>query len=193
MKLLLLDNYDSFSYNLAYVLRKQCTQLDIIRNDKILPEQCTSYDGIILSPGPGIPINAGNLMGIIDQCAGTVPLLGICLGHQAIAEHLGCSLHNLEEVYHGIQSNITISAPESELFINVPSSFLAGRYHSWTVENSSVSDLEITARSEDGCIMAFEESKKKLYGLQFHPESILTPEGDAMIHNFINICKSLKQ
>lgn len=193
MKLLLLDNYDSFSYNLAYILRKQCEQLDILRNDKIQPEQCTSYDGIVLSPGPGIPVDAGNLMGIIDRCAGTVPVLGICLGHQAIAEHLGCRLHNMEKVYHGIQSTISTSTYESKLFNDIPDTFLAGRYHSWTVDPDTITDLDVTAESEDGGIMAFENTHKKLYGLQFHPESILTPEGDTMVHNFINICKSHKQ
>lgn len=194
MKLLVLDNYDSFTYNLVYILRKNAVDFDVHRNDKISPELALKYDGILLSPGPGIPDEAGNMPAIIKQCAGKMPILGICLGHQAIAEYLGGNLLNNSRVFHGIQTPIKLLNSESPLFRNVPPEILAGRYHSWEVSKTNLPDeIEVTALDELGSIMALEQSQKLLYGLQFHPESIMTPEGPTIIQNFITICKEHTQ
>lgn len=193
MNILVIDNYDSFTYNLVYILRQESLEVDVYRNDKIMPEQCFAYDAIILSPGPGIPINAGNLMNIISKCAGKVPLLGVCLGHQAIAEYLGGKLRILDHVYHGVQSTISLITNSGILFQNINQHFKAGRYHSWDVTNDHGGDFEVTASAEDGSIMAFQNIEKGLFGIQFHPESILTPNGDSIIRNFLRNCKNLKQ
>jgi anthranilate synthase component 2 len=162
----------------------------VYRNDKISPEQAAKYNGILLSPGPGIPDEAGNMPAIIRRCAGEIPILGICLGHQAIAEYLGGVLINNARVFHGIQTPIKLLNLESPLFRNISSEILAGRYHSWDVSKKNLPEkIEITALDELNSIMAIQDSQKKLYGLQFHPESIMTPEGPAIIQNFINICK----
>lgn len=190
MKIVVIDNYDSFTYNLVYILRQESGIVDVFRNNKISPEQCLSYDAIVLSPGPGIPRDAGNLTSIIAKCAGKIPILGICLGHQAIGEYLGGTLRVLDKVYHGVHSKITLTEKTSELFMNMPDSFQAGRYHSWEVATALTNNFEITAIAEDSCIMAIQNLNKKLYGVQFHPESILTPDGKTIIKNFIHISKN---
>lgn len=192
MKILLLDNYDSFTYNLAYLIRGHC-DLDVVRNDKIGVTQCTDYDGIILSPGPGIPRDAGIMMSLIKSFAGSVPMLGICLGHQAIAEHCDSTLINLKTVQHGTQNTIEITDSDSHIFKDLPSQIKVGRYHSWAVKKSEIKNLNITASAKDGCIMAIENKNQKLYGVQFHPESILTPKGDKMMHNFLDIVQTYKK
>lgn len=189
MKILVIDNYDSFTYNLVYILRQESNHVEVIRNDKIAPTACLNYDAIILSPGPGIPSEAGNLMQIIAICAGKVPILGVCLGHQAIAEHLGGKLRMLNDVFHGVQSEVKLSSAGLPLFQGLPSTFLAGRYHSWVIDSSQKGDFYITATTEDQSIMAIQNEQQGLYGIQFHPESILSPEGDHIIRNFLSICK----
>lgn len=194
MKILVFDNYDSFTYNLVYMLRQTAAEVDVYRNDKINPKQCLNYDGIILSPGPGIPKNAGNLMGVIETCAGKIPILGVCLGHQAIAEYLGGEIQVLSQVHHGVQSTITQNLPSSTIFKNLAQNFQAGRYHSWSVATADApQNFEITAVAEDRSIMGIQNTKLQLYGIQFHPESILTPEGNTIIQNFLSICKELKR
>lgn len=193
MKILVIDNYDSFTYNLVYILRQESVEVEVYRNDKISPKQCLAYDVIFLSPGPGIPKDAGNLMSIIAECTGKIPLFGVCLGHQAIAEHLGGRLSILNQVYHGVQSTITLKQNSEILFKNISQSFKAGRYHSWDVDPKYKGDFDITAMSEDGSIMAIQNVEQKLFGIQFHPESILTPNGHLIIQNFLNHCKNLKQ
>jgi anthranilate synthase component 2 len=189
MKLLVLDNYDSFTYNLVYILRRNAVNFEVYRNDKISPEQASSYDGILLSPGPGIPNEAGSMPGIIEYCAGKIPILGICLGHQALAEYMGGELLNNPRVFHGVQTPIRLLSKDSSLFHNIPREILAGRYHSWEVSKTNLpADIEITAVDEQGSIMALQQRQKNLFGLQFHPESIMTPEGPTIIQNFINIC-----
>jgi anthranilate synthase component 2 len=189
MKILVIDNYDSFTYNLVYILRQESNNVEVYRNDKITPAACLNYDVIVLSPGPGIPENAGNLMQIISTCAGKVPILGICLGHQAIAEYLGGKLRMLSEVYHGVQSEVSLNHSDLLLFEGLPLTFEAGRYHSWDIDETQGGDFEIIAKTEDNSIMAIQNIQQKLYGIQFHPESILTPDGDVIIRNFLNICK----
>lgn len=188
MKVLVIDNYDSFTYNLVYILRQESMDVDIYRNDKIAPKQCLIYDAIILSPGPGIPKDAGSLRYIIAECAGVIPLFGVCLGHQAIAEYLGGTLRILDKVYHGVQSTITLNSNSGVLFNNVSKSFKAGRYHSWDVAPEQNGNFETTAIADDGSIMAIQNIEQKLFGIQFHPESILTPNGNLIIKNFLSIC-----
>lgn len=189
MNVLLLDNYDSFTYNLEYYIKKYVEKVDTIRNDKISPEACKIYDAIILSPGPGLPKAAGNMMEIIATCAGKVPILGICLGHQAIGEYLGCELINLTEVYHGKKTKIT-RLKDGGIFTELPQEMYVGRYHSWSINPETVSEkTKVTALSDDQQIMAIQNDEMNLYGLQFHPESILTEDGETMISNFINEVK----
>ena len=183
-RLLLIDNYDSFTYNLVHYLEELGAQLTVVRNDQITPEECVNYDAIVLSPGPGIPNEAGNLIAIIDHLKDKKPLLGICLGHQAITEVFGGEIINLDKVYHGISTNMTHNG--NEIFNHIDTNFDAGRYHSWAAQNSSFPDvLEITATDENGQIMALKHKELPIYGLQFHPESIMTPQGKQMLKNFI--------
>ncbi len=191
MRILLIDNYDSFTYNLAYILNALNVEFDVFRNDKIEAVQCLTYDGIILSPGPGIPNEAGRVFEIIKTCESKIPILGICLGHQAIAEHLGAKLLNRNKVLHGVQTSIHITEHGSQMFQGVLKSFPAGRYHSWEIENQENLNFKVTAVDADNSIMAFENPDKLLYGFQFHPESIMTPSGPQLINNFIGICKSI--
>ena len=193
MKILVIDNYDSFTYNLVYIIRRKKADVSVYRNDKISPEECLDYDAIVLSPGAGIPKDAGNLMEIIKNCAGKVPLLGVCLGHQAIAEYLGSDLRMLKEVYHGVQSSITLNEKSHKLFEGFPQSFPVGRYHSWDVAPTKNENFEVTATTEAGSTMAIQNLEKNIFGIQFHPESILTPNGGLIIQNFLSICKNLKQ
>jgi anthranilate synthase component 2 len=193
MKILVIDNYDSFTYNLVYLLKEEGLSVSIFRNDKITPELCLQYDGIVLSPGPGIPKNAGNLIDIISHCQEKIPILGICLGHQAIAECLGGQLINMKTVYHGIQSTVYLTNQKSMLFTGIEHEFKAGRYHSWIVDTNSLSDQLIPlAFDESKQLMAFQNKTNSLFGIQFHPESILTPDGKKMVSNFIEICKNFK-
>lgn len=190
MKILVLDNYDSFTYNLVYILKQNNIDFDVIRNDKISKEEALNYDGILLSPGPGIPEEAGNMPSIIKNCAGQMPILGICLGHQAIAQFLGGEIINRNDVLHGMQTPILLTQKSSPIFENVPETFEAGRYHSWELNKEDIPEkIECTALDEQGSIMALQNLDLNLYGLQFHPESIMTTEGEKMVQNFIGICK----
>lgn len=183
--ILLIDNYDSFTFNLVHYLEDLDVRVTVMRNDKITPQECTYYDAVVLSPGPGIPSEAGNLIPIIDYMKDKKPLLGICLGHQAITEVYGGNIINLEKVYHGIATQMTHNG--NEIFNDIHTTFNAGRYHSWVAENSSFPEvLEITAVDENGQIMALKHQSLPIYGLQFHPESIMTPDGKTMLQNFIN-------
>ena len=187
MKLLVLDNYDSFTYNLVHMFRSMNIDHEVYRNDKISPEEALSFDLIILSPGPGIPSEAGNMGKIIAACAGKKPILGICLGHQAIAEYLGAKLNNMSIVYHGVKTKIIIKSNEV-IFEGIPRKIDVGRYHSWEVVRESLPEnISIIAEDENGTIMALSDSTKKIYGIQFHPESIMTEYGQKIIQNFLKI------
>ncbi|MBE9488151.1 MAG: aminodeoxychorismate/anthranilate synthase component II [Bacteroidetes bacterium] len=186
MKILLLDNYDSFTYNLLHIIKETDAEVDVIRNDKISLDEIAKYDKIILSPGGGIPSEAGILLDLIKQYASTKSILGICLGEQAIAETFGGKLINLDEVIHGIQTPIKI-INKDYIFEGLPNIFEAGRYHSWIVDKNYLPNcLEITATDNNGDIMAIKHKKYDIRGVQFHPESILTPLGKKIIINFIN-------
>ena len=157
MKILVLDNYDSFTYNLVYILKQHNIDFDVIRNDKISKEDALNYDGILLSPGPGIPEEAGNMPSIIETCAGQIPILGICLGHQAIAQYLGGAIINRNDVLHGMQTPILVTQKSSPIFENVPETFQAGRYHSWELNKEDIPEkIESTAVDEQGSIMALQ-------------------------------------
>jgi anthranilate synthase component 2 len=191
MKILVFDNYDSFTYNLVHVVEKILNQkVDIFRNDKITLDQVNDYDKIILSPGPGIPIEAGLLLPLIQQYAPIKSILGVCLGHQAIAEAFGGSLINLKNVFHGIATPIQLLKNERDelptIFNQLPEQITVGRYHSWVVnEDDLPEELTITARDESGLIMALQHKKYDVTGVQFHPESVLTPHGEAIIRNWL--------
>ena len=191
MKILVIDNYDSFTYNLVYILKQKNLDFDVFRNDKISPQEAQNYDGILLSPGPGVPEEAGHMLAIIKTCAGKIPMLGICLGHQAIAQFLGGEIVQRKEVLHGIQTPILLTENSSCIFNDLPLYFKAGRYHSWELSKENIPEsIQVTAVDEEGSVMALQNKEKKLYGLQFHPESIMTPDGEKMVSNFIEICKS---
>jgi len=191
MKILVLDNYDSFTYNLVHLVEKILHQkIDVYRNDQIAMDKVKEYDKIILSPGPGIPEEAGLMLPLIKEYAATKSILGVCLGHQAIGEAFGAKLINLSKVYHGVATEIEVgsreSGVESSLFNGLPQKFSVGRYHSWIVSDENFPDeLEITARDDNNYIMALQHKKYDVQGVQFHPESVLTPDGEKVMRNWL--------
>lgn len=186
MKILVLDNYDSFTYNLVqYIEEILGAGVDVIRNDAISLEDCAQYDTIILSPGPGVPQDAGIMPEIIKRYGKEKNILGVCLGHQAIGEAFGASLKNLDQVVHGLATPIEVVPTEEKLFEGVPQFFSGGRYHSWVVDKESLPEcLEVTAVDEQGEIMALRHKDFNIHGLQFHPESIMTEAGKEILRNF---------
>jgi len=193
MKILIFDNYDSFTYNLVHLVEKILHEkVEVFRNDEISLEEIKRFDRIILSPGPGIPSEAGLLLPLIKEYASSKPILGVCLGHQAIGEAFGGTLTNLSTVYHGVATKIKVSSQKSagknDLFREVPEEIEVGRYHSWIVSDEDFpEDLEIIARDENGYIMALQHKKYDVQGVQFHPESVLTPEGEKIMRNWLNV------
>ncbi|MBO5251167.1 MAG: aminodeoxychorismate/anthranilate synthase component II [Bacteroidaceae bacterium] len=186
MKTVIIDNYDSFTYNLSHLVKEAGAEVTVLRNDQFELADLQVFDKIILSPGPGIPSEAGLLLEVIREYAGKKPILGVCLGEQAIGEVFGGKLINLSEVFHGVQTPITITGKDS-LFEGLPETVNVGRYHSWVVASEGLPDcLEITAISKEGYIMALRHKTYDVHGIQFHPESVLTPDGKKMIENFLN-------
>jgi anthranilate synthase component 2 len=191
MKILIFDNYDSFTYNLVHVVEKIIHgKVDVYRNDKISLEEIGEYDKIILSPGPGIPVESGLLLPLIKEYASSKSILGVCLGLQAIGESFGGRLVNLSTVYHGVATNIKVKKDriksENDVFNSLPSELEVGRYHSWIVSNENFpAELEITAKDENGYIMALRHKTFDVQGVQFHPESVLTPMGEKMMRNWL--------
>ena len=187
MRLLVLDNYDSFTYNLVYILRELGYQPDVIRNDKLTVDEAGQYDKNMLSPGPGIPSEAGIMQDLVREYGPTKSILGICLGHQGIGEVYGATLENLGDVLHGVAHQTTITDRSDRLFTDIPNELTVGRYHSWTVVPGSMpADLRTTAVDEHGRVMALSHVRYDVKGLQFHPESVLTQNGVQMIKNWIN-------
>ena len=186
-KILVFDNYDSFTYNLVHLIEKVCDdKVEVHRNDKISLQEIDEFDRIVISPGPGIPSEAGILLDVIKKYAPVKSILGICLGHQAIAEAFGGTLLNLKNVFHGVSTPVEILVKDS-IFKNVPSKINVGRYHSWVVDRINFpDDLEITAVDESNNIMALRHKNFDVRALQFHPESILTEFGENIISNWIN-------
>ncbi len=188
MKILVLDNYDSFTYNLVHIIRElgHGDQMDIYRNDKISLSAVDKYDKILLSPGPGIPEEAGIMLDLVDKYGPTKCILGICLGHQGIGEVYGAKLYNMPLVLHGIGTEISVTKTDELLFKDVPEKFLVCRYHSWAVVADSVpEDVEITSVDDDGIVMGISHKKYDVRGLQFHPESIITEHGKTMMKNWL--------
>lgn len=192
MKILVFDNYDSFTYNLVHLVEKILHQkVDVYRNDQLPLEKVKDYDKIILSPGPGIPEEAGLLLPLIREYASSRSILGVCLGHQAIGEAFGGKLVNLSTVYHGVATPVQILGHNgkyaSPLFKGLPAELEVGRYHSWIVSDENFpSDLEVTARDRNGYIMALQHKRFDVQGVQFHPESVLTPRGEEILRNWLN-------
>lgn len=181
----LVDNYDSFTYNLRQLIEEEGAAVTVLRNDRFVPGDLDAFDKIVLSPGPGIPDEAGQLKPVIARFAGRKPILGVCLGEQAIGEVFGARLTNLPHVFHGVQTPVRLTAPDY-IFDGLPAEIAVGRYHSWVVEAEGLPPcLEVTAVSREGYIMALRHRDFDVHGIQFHPESILTPDGKRMIHNFI--------
>ncbi|MBR2253524.1 MAG: aminodeoxychorismate/anthranilate synthase component II [Prevotella sp.] len=185
MKIVIIDNYDSFTYNLSHLVKELGAEVTVVRNDQFALPELEAYDKIILSPGPGIPSEAGLLLDVIKAYAGRKPILGVCLGHQAIGECFGAQLTNLSEVFHGVATEGT-QFGNDPIFAGLPQRITMGRYHSWVVSKDGLpSCLEITAESDEGQIMALRHKEYDIHGIQFHPESVLTPEGRKIIENFI--------
>lgn len=185
MKVTIIDNYDSFTYNLAHLVREMGVDVEVFRNDKFALEQLEAFDKIILSPGPGVPDEAGLTLKVIEAFAGQKPVLGVCLGHQAIGQYFGGKLTNLSTVYHGVSTPVHI-VKDDYLFKGLPNTFMAGRYHSWVVDKEDLPEtLEIIAESDEGQIMALRHRTLDVRGIQFHPESVLTPDGKIIIENWL--------
>lgn len=186
MRIIIIDNYDSFTFNLSHLVKQLGAECATVRNDQFTLSDLEPYDKIILSPGPGIPSEAGLLLDVIRTYAGRKPMLGVCLGHQAIGEAFGARLENLSDVFHGVQTPIHLTASDT-LFEGLPASGLqVGRYHSWVVSRQDFpSCLEVTAESEEGQIMALRHRTFDIHGIQFHPESVLTPDGPTILRNWL--------
>ena len=185
MKIVIIDNYDSFTYNLAHLVKQLGAEVAVYRNDQFTLGQLEPFDKIILSPGPGIPSEAGLLLDVIKTYAGRKPMLGVCLGHQAIGEVFGAKLENLSEVYHGVATEGT-QFGNDPIFDGLPKRLLMGRYHSWVVSRTEFpAALEVTAVSDDGQIMGLRHRHYNIHGIQFHPESVLTPMGSKIVENWL--------
>jgi anthranilate synthase component II len=187
MKILVIDNYDSFTYNLVHAIKKITgLPVDVFRNDEISPEDVGRYDKIVLSPGPGLPEEAGMLLDIIKAHAPQKSILGVCLGHQAIGEAFGAKLQNMKRVIHGMATPVYLTANRSALFNGLPETFEVGRYHSWIVDKDHLPGcFEVTSFDNQGMIMSMKHKTYDVEGVQFHPESVLTPLGEKMIANWI--------
>ena len=184
--ILVIDNYDSFTYNLVHYLEDLDCKVTVARNDQIELEAVAAFDKIVLSPGPGIPDEAGSLKSIIKKYAKTKSILGICLGMQAIGEVFGAKLKNLSTVYHGIQTKVKVNSKKELLFKDLGPEIQVGRYHSWIIEDNLPDCFDITSVDENGQIMAIRHKELDVKGVQFHPESVLTPDGKKMLKNWIN-------
>ncbi|MDG1384551.1 MAG: aminodeoxychorismate/anthranilate synthase component II [Flavobacteriaceae bacterium] len=185
-KILVIDNYDSFTFNLVHYLEDLKCDVTVLRNDKFDLEDIKHFDKIVLSPGPGIPDEAGLLKAVIKRYASSKSILGVCLGQQAIAEVFGGNIINLEEVYHGVHTNITISVDDEPLFNGMDKTIEVGRYHSWVVDSNIPDALEATSVDDNGQIMSLRHKTFDVKGVQFHPESVLTPNGKQLLENWIN-------
>jgi anthranilate synthase component 2 len=186
IKVLVIDNYDSFTYNLVHYLEDLNCEVTVVRNDKLDLEDVKPFDKIVLSPGPGIPDEAGLLKPIIEEYGASKSILGVCLGQQAIGEVFGGELNNLDEVFHGVATQIEITVDDESMFKGLGKNIEVGRYHSWVVDTNLPKDLEATSFDENGQIMSLRHKIYDIKGVQFHPESVLTPKGKKMLKNWVN-------
>ena len=185
MNITIIDNYDSFTYNLAHLVKSLGAEVNVLRNDQFEMQQLQNADKLILSPGPGIPEEAGLMPDVIRTYADKKPMLGVCLGHQAIGEVFGAKLQNLSDVFHGVQTPVSIDNSDY-LFAGLPTEIEVGRYHSWVVDTQGLpAELQVIASSHEGQIMALRHNTYDIRGIQFHPESVLTPEGRKIIDNWL--------
>lgn len=185
LRVVVIDNYDSFTYNLVHLVRHLGADITVYRNDQFALADLETFDKIILSPGPGIPAEAGLLLDVIRTYAGRKPILGVCLGHQAIGEVFGGSLTNLSDVFHGVATEGT-QLQNDPIFAGLPRRITMGRYHSWVVDRDTLpACLEVTAESDEGYIMALRHRDYDIHGIQFHPESVLTPQGGTIVSNWL--------
>ena len=185
MKIVIIDNYDSFTYNLSHLIKSLGAEVNVVRNDQFELSDLEPYSKIVLSPGPGIPSEAGLLLDVIRTYAGKKPILGVCLGHQAIGEVFGAKLENLSDVFHGVATPCHIIA-DDPIFSGLDRDITVGRYHSWVVSQEGLPEcLEVTAVSDEGQIMALRHKTLNVRGIQFHPESVPTPDGRKMIQNYL--------
>lgn len=185
-KIVIIDNYDSFTFNLVHYFEALNCEVTVFRNDEFELDELADFDKIVLSPGPGLPCEAGLLKSVIETYCNTKSILGICLGQQAIAEVFGGQLRQLKSVKHGVNSIIKITVSDEVLFQNLPQNLTVGRYHSWVVDSNLPSVLELTSVDEEGEVMSLRHRTLDVKGVQFHPESILTNDGKAMLQNWIN-------
>ena len=186
MKIAVIDNYDSFTYNLVHMFKAMVADVSVFRNDCFSQSQIEPFDGLVLSPGPGIPEEAGLLLDVINCYKGVKPMLGVCLGHQAIGQAFGAKLANLDKVYHGVATEGTQFGTD-DLFAGCPRRMMMGRYHSWVVDRNTLpACMEVTAESDEGFIMSMRHRRYDIRGVQFHPESVLTPHGRMMIGNWLD-------
>jgi anthranilate synthase component 2 len=185
--IVVIDNYDSFTYNLVHAIKKITgLPVDVFRNDEITLSDLEKYDKIVLSPGPGIPEEAGLLLDIIKEFGPKKSMLGVCLGYQAIGEAFGGKLHNMNKVLHGVATPVTLTTTKSQLFEGLPATFEVGRYHSWIVEKENLPDcFEVTSYDNEGLIMSMQHKEYDVQGVQFHPESVLTPLGEEILRNWL--------
>lgn len=187
MKILILDNYDSFTFNLVHYLEQFCDDITVKRNDEILLNEVDAFDAIVLSPGPGLPKDAGIMPDLIKRYARTKKILGVCLGHQAIGEAFGAKLKNLNQVHHGVAIPVNVLVKNELLFQEMPNRIETGRYHSWVIDKESVAlELIVTATDDAGEVMAIRHKEFDVCGVQFHPESLLTPNGLKVIENWVS-------
>lgn len=187
MKILVLDNYDSFTYNLVHIIRELGVEYEVHRNDKISIDKVDEFDKIMLSPGPGIPDEAGIMKDVIKKYGPTKSILGVCLGHQGIAEVYGAKLFNIQNVLHGVTSQVKLYKANAKLFKGLPSDFRVTHYHSWAVVRESINgNLVVTASNDDGLVMAIQHKEYDVHGVQFHPESVMTEHGKEIISNWIS-------
>ncbi len=184
MKILVIDNYDSFTFNLVHYLEDLGCIVQVVRNDDVSINDARACDGIVISPGPGVPSQAGNIIEIIETLAAERPILGICLGQQAIAEAFGATLVNLENVHHGVDAQIEVIRPDG-IFDGLQTPIRVARYHSWTVSREVPAALEVTSVDQQGEVMSLRHCHYNVRGVQFHPESILTPQGKKMLENWL--------
>ena len=185
-KVLVIDNYDSFTYNLVHYLEDLDCEVTVKRNDKLTLEEVDNFNKIVLSPGPGIPDEAGLLKAIIKKYSPTKSILGVCLGQQAIGEVFGGTLENLDTVFHGVATNVTLSVNNEDLFDGLGKTFEVGRYHSWVVNANLPDSLEATSYDENGQVMSLRHKVYDVKGVQYHPESVLTPDGKQILENWVN-------
>jgi len=187
-KIIVIDNYDSFTYNLVHLIEEIVGyEVTVWRNDQFEIKDIDQFDVIFYSPGPGVPDEAGLMKAVINEYKGKKPMMGVCLGHQAIGECFGADLKNLDEVYHGVMTPLEVTADNSKVFQDVSTTYEGGRYHSWVIQKGTLTEeFTITSRDAEGEIMAIEHKTLPIVGVQFHPESVLTPEGKQMVTNFLN-------